>query len=103
MSKKINKTKKNNKKLKVITKQEKKEESFDILSHNYVPKFEIMSEEDSNALLEQLNISRMNLPKALSNDPAVKKLEAKINDILKITRKSYTSDTSVFYRVVVDA
>jgi DNA-directed RNA polymerase subunit H (RpoH/RPB5) len=52
--------------------------------------------------LEELNISRGQLPKILKNDPMVQKIKAKVGDIIKITRNSKTAGESVYYRVVVN-
>ncbi|MBU4242327.1 MAG: DNA-directed RNA polymerase subunit H, partial [Nanoarchaeota archaeon] len=41
------------------------------------------------------------LPKISKNDPAIKELEVKKGDLIKIERKSPTIGKSIFYRVVV--
>ncbi|VVB76492.1 DNA-directed RNA polymerase subunit H [Candidatus Tiddalikarchaeum anstoanum] len=78
------------------------EPTIDILSHSYVPKFEILPQEEVEKILKELKVDRLHLPKILMTDPVVKLLNAKVNDLLKITRKSYTAGTSIFYRVVVN-
>jgi DNA-directed RNA polymerase subunit H len=83
---------------------EKKELKEDfILTHNYNPKFELLSADEIPKLFEELKISSgLELPKMNVNDPVSKLFKAKGNDIFKITRKSYTAGESVFYRVVID-
>jgi DNA-directed RNA polymerase subunit H len=74
-----------------------------ILSHNYNPTFELLSEDEASKLLNDLNIkSSLELPKMAVNDPIAKLFKAKPNDIFKITRKSYTAGESIFYRVIID-
>jgi len=73
----------------------------DISKHILVPKHEILSEEEVKKLLEKYNITKSQLPKILASDPMVKKIGAKVGDVIKITRKSPTAGESIFYRVVV--
>jgi DNA-directed RNA polymerase subunit H len=82
-------------------KTEEKKPAFDILAHSYNPKFEIIEPENIEKVLEGFGITRFQLPKILQTDPVVKILEAKLNDVIKITRKSHTAGESIFYRVVV--
>ncbi|NOZ83167.1 MAG: DNA-directed RNA polymerase subunit H [Euryarchaeota archaeon] len=74
----------------------------DISKHELVPKHEVMSEEEAKELLERLNITKGQLPKILKSDPMVQKIKAKPGDIIKITRKSPTAGTTIYYRVVVN-
>lgn len=75
--------------------------SFNILEHVYVPKHEILSKEEAEALLKKYNITPSQLPSILISDPVVKAIGAKVGDIIKITRPSETSGTSIYYRCVV--
>ena len=74
---------------------------FDITQHILVPKHEILSKEEKKALLEKLNISEKQLPKIFESDPVIKILNAKIGDVIKITRKSLVAGESVYYRIVI--
>jgi len=74
----------------------------DISKHELVPKHEVLSEEEAKKLLDELNISKGQLPKILKSDPMVQKIKAKVGDIIKITRKSKTAGESIYYRVVVE-
>ncbi len=76
---------------------------LDIFKHALVPQHEVLPEKEVEELLKKINISKGQLPKILADDPAAKKLEAKRGDVIKITRKSRTAGTSVYYRVVVVA
>ena len=75
---------------------------FDVMSHQLVPKHEILTEKESEDTLEHFNLRRDQLPKILITDPAVKRIGAKVGDIIKITRESPTAGVSVFYRIVID-
>lgn len=74
---------------------------LDVLKHGLVPKHEILSEEELEALLEEFNITKGQLPAILTKDPVIKKIKAKVGDVVKITRNSKTAGGSVVYRVVV--
>ncbi len=78
-------------------------ETIDILKHKYVPKYSILEEEEIQELLLKYNISPKQLPKMLSNDPIAKLLGVKPGSILKILRRSPTTNESVTYRVIVHA
>lgn len=75
---------------------------FDVLSHQLVPKHEVLSEKDSEKALKKFKITKDQLPKILITDPAVKRIGAKVGDIVKITRKSPTAGVSEIYRLVID-
>jgi DNA-directed RNA polymerase subunit H len=60
-----------------------------------------MEKEEVEALLQEYNITKGQLPKILVTDPVLKKINATRGDVVKITRKSRTAGKSVFYRVVV--
>ncbi|MFQ5888086.1 MAG: DNA-directed RNA polymerase subunit H, partial [Candidatus Hydrothermarchaeales archaeon] len=74
---------------------------FKILDHVLVPEHEILSDKEAEKLLEKHNISKGQLPKILITDPVIKKLKAKVGDVVKITRKSQTAGKTVVYKVVV--
>jgi len=54
-----------------------------------------LNEKDSTQLLEKLNISKSQLPKILSTDPALPE-GCEVGEIIKIERKEGT-----FFRVVI--
>lgn len=74
----------------------------DILQHKLVPEHTILSEEEAQKVLDDLNVRLDQIPKILPTDPVVKAIDAKVGDILKITRKSETAGIFVAYRVVRD-
>lgn len=80
---------------------EEKEIEIDVLSHRFVPEHKILDDAERKVLLEKLNIIPEQLPKILKADPAAKAIDAKEGDIIKMTRKSVTAGTSIYYRFVV--
>ena len=75
--------------------------NFDVTKHVLVPKHKKLSEREAQELLKKLNISFKQLPKIFINDPAIKHLNPKVGDIIKIERISPTSKKTVYYRGVI--
>lgn len=72
------------------------------LVHTLVPKHTKLSDKEKQTLFETYNITIKELPKILITDSAIRHLEPKENDVIKISRKSPTSGNSVFYRGVIN-
>ena len=77
-------------------------EGFKLADHILVPQHEKLSEEEKKKVLEKFNVNLAQMPKIFANDPAIRELEAKAGDLIKIARKSPTALESIFYRVVVN-
>jgi DNA-directed RNA polymerase subunit H len=75
--------------------------TFNVLTHVMVPDHQIMSEEEVSKLLSSYEITYDQLPKIYHDDPSVKAIEAKINDVIKIVRTSQTAGRAEAYRLVV--
>jgi len=73
-----------------------------LLEHELIPKHELMSSEEAEEVLEKYDATRDQLPKIRRKDAAIKKLDAKVGDIIKITRESEHSGKSLYYRVVIE-
>ena len=73
----------------------------DISKHKLVPKHNILNDKERGELLKKYNITLNQLPRLLTSDPMVKKLDAKVGDVVKIERESSTAGKTVYYRVVV--
>ena len=71
-------------------------------NHVYVPKHEIMTKKEAEEVLEKYHCNATELPLIFVNDPAIVGLGVKPGDMIKITRKSGTSGTSMYYRYVVE-
>lgn len=74
--------------------------SIDVLEHDLVPKFKVLSGEEKKQVLERFKTTDEKLPKILESDPVVKKLGAKEGDVLEIVRSSDVSGDSLYYRIV---
>ena len=70
--------------------------------HVFVPKHEIASKQEAEAILKKFNCKPTELPLIFVNDPAILELGIKPGDLIKITRKSPTAGTSFYYRYVVE-
>jgi DNA-directed RNA polymerase subunit H len=75
---------------------------IDITKHELVPKHILLSEEEKKKLLKELGIKLSDLPRIKVSDPAIKHLNPKPGDIVKIIRKSPTAGEYIYYRVVVE-
>lgn len=74
---------------------------FDITKHDMVPKHELLGEKERDEVLKKFGITLRQLPRIVDSDPMVKILNAKISDVVKITRKSETAGEAEYYRVVI--
>ena len=75
---------------------------FDVMSHQLVPEHIILTDKDAELVLEKYKITKEQLPKVLITDPCVKRIGAKVGDVVKIIRSSPTAGVSEFYRLVID-
>ena len=67
--------------------------------HILQPKHIKLKEEEAEKLLEKFNISKSQLPKILSSDPALSE-DCEVGDIIEIERKD-KDKINLYYRVVV--
>ncbi len=70
--------------------------------HVYVPKHEIISKKEADAVLKKYNCKPNELPLIFVTDPAILGLGVKPGDMIKISRKSPTAGESLYYRYVVE-
>ena len=75
---------------------------FDVTKHLLVPKHIKVSEREKQEILKKYNITVKELPKILINDSAIENLDVKVDDVIKVQRKSPTAGDVVFYRCVVN-
>lgn len=68
--------------------------------HILQPKHSKLNEKESEELLKELNISKSQLPKVLSNDSGLPE-NCNVGDIIKIERKTFEGKPVFYYRVVV--
>lgn len=90
------------KKKTAASKKTSKPVSTEIIMHDLVPEHKKLSQKESEELFKRYSITMKELPKIFVKDPAIRHLDAKENDIIKIIRKSPTAGSSVFYRGVIN-
>lgn len=81
--------------------KEKIEADIDIFQSDLVPKHELLNAEEKDEILKRLNIRTKQLPRIKRDDAALKTLNAKRGDVIKIMRKSPVASEYYYYRVVV--
>lgn len=75
---------------------------FDLFQHKLVPRHEILTQKEKEQMLAEYKVQPYQLPQIKSSDPAVKVIDARPGDVLRIIRKSSTSGEHIAYRYVVD-
>jgi DNA-directed RNA polymerase subunit H len=73
----------------------------DEIKHIYIPKHEVLDEEEQEEVLSKLNISEEQLPLISIKDPGIRHLEVKEGAIIKITRENPIIGKTFYYRKVV--
>ena len=73
---------------------------IDVASHTLVPKHETIGDKEKEDVLKRLQATIKEMPRISLKDPALRDLDAKLGDVIKITRKSSTAGKAVYYRVV---
>ncbi|MEK6942773.1 MAG: DNA-directed RNA polymerase subunit H [Nanoarchaeota archaeon] len=79
-----------------------KKVKFKVDKHTLTPKHSKLSEKEKSNLFEKYHVTSKEMPKMFKTDSAIKDLDTKPGDVIKITRKSPTAGESIFYRVVID-
>jgi len=74
----------------------------DVTQHELVPDHSVVDDDDLDAVLDEYDIKRTDLPKIKRTDPALRDVEAEVGDVIRIERDSRTTDTAVVYRLVVE-
>ena len=68
--------------------------------HALQQKHSKFSEKESEELLKKMNISKSQLPKIFSNDPALPE-NVSVGDVIKTERKTTEGKPIFYYRVIV--
>ena len=71
-----------------------------VSDYEIIPKHELLSESDAEKVIKKFNTSLDKLPKILESDQQSLKLNAKVGQIIKISRND-GSVSYTYYRVVV--
>ena len=91
------------KKEKKLTKRvSRKTTKTNALDHFLVPEHVKLNDKEKEDLFKLYHIKIKELPKIYIDDPAIRHLGVKANDVIKITRKSPTAGEAIFYRGVID-
>lgn len=80
----------------------KAQTKIDISKHSFVPRHIKLTEEEAEQVLKHYNISIKQLPSIRKSDPALREMNVKIGDVIKIMRNSQTAGEYRFYRAVVN-
>jgi len=74
---------------------------INLVDHEFVPKHEVLSEDESKAFFEAYLCKKRNMPKLYSTDPVARYYNMKVGDVCRIIRPSETSGFVAFYRLVI--
>lgn len=74
---------------------------LEVEKHQLVPKHILLTEREKEEILQKYGITLRQLPRISFEDPAIKEMNPKMGDVIKIIRKSMTAGESEYYRVVV--
>ena len=74
---------------------------IDLVNHISVPKHELLSKEDSKALLDSYNVKKREMPKMYISDPVSRYYNAQVGQIFTITRPSEVSCLAPYHRLVI--
>jgi len=72
---------------------------FNVLNHRYVPKHEILNEEESKQIRDRYNISNKEFPIILSSDPVAMFIGLRPHEICRITRQYEQTSHYECYRI----
>ena len=81
-------------------KDEDEKKEINIFESNFVPKHELLSDEEKSGFLQKMNISMKQLPRIKASDAVIKRIGGKRGDVVKITRKSQVAGEYIYYRVI---
>jgi DNA-directed RNA polymerase subunit H len=76
--------------------------AFKVSTHFLIPKHELLTKEEASQVLAANNSTPSQFPYILATDPIVKEIGAKPGDLVRVSRKSETAGSSVYYRYVVE-
>jgi DNA-directed RNA polymerase subunit H len=78
------------------------QKKYNLFNHTLVPKHILLNNEEAQSVLKKYKIKPYQLPHLKASDPAVRAIEAKTGNIIKIVRKSPTAGKAIAYRYVID-
>lgn len=83
-------------------KKKKKQDAptIDVLSYFLIPEMKILGEAEKTKLFKKYGVNEKKLPKIVEKDPAIKALNAKAGDVVRIQRDDGTGKYYAFKVVV---
>jgi len=82
---------------------EDEERELDVQAHHLVPKHELLEEKEAKKVSAKYNAVPDQFPYIQISDPALRGLDVKVGNLVKITRDSQTAGETIYYRYVVEA
>lgn len=76
---------------------------FKVSTHFLIPKHELLTREEASQVVARFSASPSQFPYMVSTDPIAKEIGAKPGDFVRVTRRSETAGSSVYYRYVVES
>jgi len=83
-----------------VKRRKRTEENTRKIEHFLIPKHELLKEDEMKKVLEKYDVTKDQLPKIRSDDPAIQHLEVKKGDVIRIMRKEDHIENT-YYRIVV--
>jgi len=74
---------------------------FNIFDHELVPQHLKLKNKEIKSFLTRYQIEKHQIPKMLETDPAVKAIQAKPGDIIRIVRNPEMGEDGTYYRVII--
>jgi len=75
---------------------------FKVSTHFLIPKHELLTREEAEKVVATFSATPGQFPFILATDPIAKEIGAKAGDFVKVTRKSESAGSSIYYRYVVE-
>jgi len=72
------------------------------IKHSFIPSHEVLTETEVADLKEKNRIEPEKLPYIYITDPAIRHIEVKIGDVIRIKRSNPIAGETYYYRRVVD-
>jgi len=72
------------------------------IKHSFIPLHEVLTEDEVFQLKEKNKIEPDKLPYIYITDPAIRHIEVKVGDVIRIKRSNPIAGETYYYRKVVD-
>jgi len=85
-----------------LKKIQEKNEEIDVSKHRLVPRHMILSDKEAKEVLARYHVEPHQFPYIKISDPAIRALNPKLGDLVRVERKSPTAGEAVAYRYVIE-